>query len=183
MRDFYDVVKLTVGFLNGNKIPYMVVGAVSVAVWGAPRTSQDIDIIIHLKDDDIKKFADFCKNNKLSVDEEEIKQAFEERSHFTVFDDESTYRLDLKGIYNDFDRISFSRRRKVEFRDFVLWINSPEDCILAKLLFGSLQDLNDAKTILLRQKGKLDMRYVKEQARHFKLLGKLDSLTSSLPSL
>jgi len=41
MREFYEIAKLVVGFLNKNKLPYMVVGAFSLAIFGAPRTSQD----------------------------------------------------------------------------------------------------------------------------------------------
>ena len=52
-----------------------------------------------------------------------------------------------------------------------------EDTILAKRVYGSYQDIDDAKSILLRQGKRLDMDYLKKQAKHFDVLGALDSLT------
>ncbi|MBI4451604.1 hypothetical protein HY642_06535 [Candidatus Woesearchaeota archaeon] len=180
MREYYDVLKLVLGFLNDEHIPYMAVGAISVAIWGSPRTSQDIDIIIVIKEEDITRFARFCKKHHLSADEEEIKDALNEKSHVTVFDEESVYRLDVKGVYDELDRITFARRTKVHFRDFDLWVNTPEDSILAKLVYGSPQDLDDAKTMLLRQEGKLDLAYLKTQAQRFKVLQSLTVLMREL---
>ena len=139
-------------------------------------SSQDIDLLIYLKDEDIGKMAEFCRKNKLAADEEEIKGAFRAKSHVTIFDDESSYRLDIKGVYDELDKLTFSRRKKVNFRDLVLFVNTPEDSILAKLVYGSQQDLNDAKTMLLRQKGKLDMGYLKKEAKHFHVSGALSVL-------
>ncbi len=176
MRDFYSIIKLTVNFLNKNNIPYMVVGAVSVAIWGSPRTSQDIDFLIILKEENIKKFLEFCNKTGLSADEDEIKQALKEKSHVTIFDNESVYRLNIKGIYDELDKITFSRRKKVKFRNLNIWVNTPEDSILAKLVYGSPQDLNDAKSIFLRQKEGIDINYLKKQAKYFKVIDLLNSL-------
>ena len=135
------------------------------------------DLIIILKDDDIKKFSAFCKKNKLDADEYEIKKAFKERSHVTIFDIDSTYRIDIKGVYSELDKITFSRRKKIKFRDFEMWVNTAEDAILAKLVYGGYQDINDVKSIILRRGKKIDFDYLKKQAKHFGVLELLESLS------
>ncbi len=38
-----------------------------------------------------------------------------EKSHFGAYDNQSPFRIDIKGIYNEFDQQSFLRRLQVEY--------------------------------------------------------------------
>ncbi len=175
-RDIFDILKLVTNFLNKEEIPYMIVGGITLAYYGMPRTTEDIDILIILEKTKIKKFVDFMKKNDFSVNEEDIKTAFKEKSHFTVFDQKSVFRMDIKGIYNDLDSDSFSRRKKIHFRSLDIYINSPEDAIIAKLTFGSFKDLEDTKGIILRQRKNLDFDYIKKKCKKYKVLDKLEKI-------
>lgn len=174
MREYGKIVELVSAFLNKNKIPYVIVGSVSVAAWGSPRTSYDVDIMIMLEGN-IKKFVNFLKKSNFSTTVEDVKAALKERSHFTVFDNLSVFRLDVKGIYTDFDRKTLERRRKVKLFNRYVWVCSPEDLILVKLDFGSEKDLNDAEGVLVRQK-KLDMNYLQKGAKDLGVYGRLKKL-------
>lgn len=179
-RDIFDILKLVTGFLNKKKIPYMVVGGIALAYYGMPRTTEDIDILILLEENKIKKFVDFMKKNDFLIDEEDIKTAFKEKSHFTVFDNKSIFRIDIKGIYDDLDRDSFSRRRKIHFRGLNLYINTSEDAVVAKLIFGSFKDLEDAKGIISRQKEDLNFNYIEEKCKKHKILDKLEKIVNKV---
>src|SRR3989344_4755822 len=175
-RELFDILKLVTDFLNKEKIPYMIVGGITLAYHGLPRTTEDIDILIFLEEHKIKKFADFMKKNDFLIDEEEIKTALKEKSHFSVFDKRSIFRMDIKGVYNDLDKDSFSRRMKIHFRGLNLFINTPEDAIIAKLVFGSYRDLEDAKGIISRQRKKLEFDYIKDKCKKHKVLDKLEKI-------
>ncbi len=168
MRGYDEIIRIVTRFLNEKKIPYMLVGAVSVAYYGMPRTSADIDIVIQLGGR-IGEFAGFLKKNHFSVDEDGVKLALDEKSHFTVFDDKSPYRLDVKGVYTELGRETFRRRRKVNFYGQKVWINSPEDVVVFKLLFRSEKDLTDAKYVLLKQGKGLDKKYLEKKVKEMKL--------------
>ena len=174
MREYSEIVKLVASFLEENNIPYVIVGAISVAAWGSPRTSHDIDLMVAL-DQNIEKFVDFLKKNDFHVSVDEVKAALKEKSHFTVFDELSIFRLDVKGVYTEFDKDTLERRRKVKLYDQDIWVSSPEDLILAKINFGSEQDLNDARSVILRQKS-LDMNYLRKKARELGIYDKLVKL-------
>lgn len=174
MREYSEIVKLVASFLEENNIPYVIVGAISVAAWGSPRTSHDIDLMVAL-DQNIEKFVDFLKKNDFHVSVDEVKAALKEKSHFTVFDELSIFRLDVKGVYTEFDKDTLERRRKVKLYDQDIWVSSPEDLILAKINFGSEQDLNDARSVILRQKS-LDMNYLRKKARELGMYDKLVKL-------
>ena len=169
MRKYGEIVRLVTGFLNRAKIPYVIVGAVSVSAWGNPRTSRDIDLMIILDSRTIKRFVDFLLRNKFHVELEDIRAALKEKTHFTVFDEKSLYTLDVKGLYTEFDRNTFKRKKKVKLYGRYIWVCSPEDLILSKLMFGSEQDLNDAKSVMVRQAGRLDKVYLEKKVKEMGL--------------
>ena len=175
-RELFDILKLVTDFLNKEKIPYMIVGGITLAYHGLPRTTEDIDILIFLEEHKIKKFADFMEKNDFLIEEEEIKAALKEKSHFSVFDNKSIFRIDIKGVYDDLDRDSFSRRKNIHFMGLNLFINTPEDAIIAKLVFGSYRDLEDAKGIILRHGKELDLNYIKDKCKKHKVLDKLEKI-------
>src|SRR3989344_9096813 len=118
-RDVFDILKLITGYLNNGDIPYMIVGGITLAYHGLPRTTEDIDILIFLEEHKIKKFADFMEKNDFLIDEEEIKTALKEKSHFSVFDNRSIFRIDIKGVYDDFGREFFFLKKKKKIFFFV----------------------------------------------------------------
>lgn len=175
-RDIFEILELVTEFLNKEKIPYMIVGGITLAYHGLPRTTEDIDILILLQEKKIKEFVDFMTKNDFLIDEEDIKDAFREKSHFTIVDTKSIYRLDIKGIYNELDKDSFRRRIKINFNNLTFYVNTSEDAIIAKLIFGSPKDLEDAKQIFLRKKNKLDINYIKEKCKEYKVLDRLEEI-------
>jgi hypothetical protein len=82
------------------------------------------------------------KNNDFFTDEEDMRAAFEERSHCTVEDKGTMFRLDIKGVYDEMDERTIKNRKMVKFDTSVIYIASPEDTIANKLLFSREQDLN-----------------------------------------
>ena len=179
MRTFKEILKILVNFLNENNIPYMIVGATTLSLHGTPRTTLDIDVIIMLKEENINKFADYLTKNDFFAYPEEIIEALNERSHVTIIDKESAFRIDLKGIYSKFDQESFDRKQKLKIEDLEIWVNSAEDAIISKLSYGSEQDLNDIKGILLRQEN-LDMSYITQKSKEMKTYPKLIKLLNEI---
>lgn len=163
MRSMNEILKLVCTFLNEENVVYVVVGGLAVLFYGIPRTTMDIDLIIAMDMDETKRFAQFLTENDFFADEEDIKTAFEEKSHATIEDKTSMIRLDIKGIYSENDRITLEGRRKVSSANFEFYITSPEDLIANKLLFGSDQDVKDAEGIYVRQFDHLDMEYLEER--------------------
>lgn len=153
----------------------MLVGAVSVIAYGKPRTSEDIDLLIDFTPPQLKEFIYFCKKNDFDCSLSDAIEAIKTKSHFTIFDNKSTLRLDIKGIYTELDRVSFKRRKKFKIGTHSIYINTPEDCIVAKLIFGSEKDISDAESIILRQ-SKLDYSYLEKMAKKFKVEKKLKKL-------
>ena len=169
MRKFEEIIELTADFLNSEKIPYMFVGAIAIGYYGIPRTTQDLDVVVIIPQDKIQKFAEYFQSRDFYCTAEDVKAAFNERSHFGVFDNESPFRIDVKGIYNEFDQQSFLRRVPVESFNRQIWLCTPEDAIISKLMYGSPKDILDAKGILMRQKDNLDYNYLTKYSKVYKV--------------
>lgn len=115
----------------------------------------------------IELTADYFQSNDFYCPADDIKMAFEEKSHFGAFDNQSPFRIDLKGIYSDFDQQSFLRRVQVESFNKEIWLCAPEDAIISKLMYGSPKDILDVK--VLRLKNKLDYDYLTKYSKVYKV--------------
>ena len=164
-RDIDDILLLICNFLNKKNIPYVVVGGIAVLFYGNPRTTMDIDMLIQLNENDIRNLIRFLERKDFFASENDLKNALKEKSHCTIADKLSMIRLDIKGIYTKSDELTLERRKAIEWRGVTLYMASPEDIITNKLSFGSEQDIRDAESVYVRQKGKLDMKYLEEKCK------------------
>jgi len=149
-------------YFNDEEIPYVIVGGFAAIVWGRVRTTYVIDIIVDHKKLNIKNFIMFLETNELSAEENDLSQAFSERSHSTILVMEKPFfRIDLQGIYSDLDEEAIAKAKKVNYKDQIIQFCSPENLIAHKLSFGSDRDLEDAEVIFIAQKSSLNMSYLK----------------------
>ncbi|MEW6592623.1 MAG: DUF6036 family nucleotidyltransferase [Candidatus Hadarchaeota archaeon] len=148
------------GFLDKEKIDYVMVGGMVVNFHGLPRTTMDVDLILQIEEKNILKLVEFLKRNDFFASTGDLNAALREKSHCTVQDKKSMFRLDIKGVYNEMDKRTFKNRKSFRYKGTKIYIASAEDTIANKLVFGSEQDLKDAEGIFIRQLGKLDMKYL-----------------------
>ena len=172
--NFENFIKKAIDALNESKVKYVVIGGIAAIFYGRARTTMDLDVVILVKEGEIEKLANSLRKNKFEADLDEIKRSLKEKTHITIFLKNSPYRIDLKGIYTSLDQASIRRRRKIKLFGRNVWIESPEDIVIAKLVYGSQQDLEDAKAILIKQK--LDLNYLFKRAKEEKVFKKLKRL-------
>ena len=179
MRGIESILKLVCGFLNKNDIEYVIVGGFAVMVHGNPRATMDIDFVMNLEDKDIPKLVKFLKENNFFASEEDIKLALKEKSHFTIEDKETMFRLDIKGVYTEIDKITLKNRVKVDFEGMSIYVASPEDTIAGKLYFGRERDFEDALSVYVRRYEEIDMEYLERICERLNLVESLERLRKS----
>jgi len=165
MRTIEQILDIVCEFLNNNNIDYVIVGGFAVLFYGNPRTTMDIDYVIQLDDENIPELIKFLQENGFHADEYDMRAALKEKSHCTVEDKDTMFRLDIKGVYTEMDERALRNKRKVDLNDIAIWIASPEDTILNKLVFAREQDMKDALGILVRQYDTLDMDYLEKTTK------------------
>jgi hypothetical protein len=177
MEEFPEILQLVCSYLNENGINYVVVGGVAVMYHGVPRTTVDIDFILQIEDTAIPAFVDFLNEKGFTASVEDIQTALREKSHSTTFFRDSLLRLDIQGVYSEFDRLTLERAISVSLFDISVMIGSAEDAFINKILFQGEQDLRDALGIFTRNQEKLDFDYIRSTSN---MLGIQDFLDQFL---
>lgn len=145
---FQDIIR----FLNDNGISYMLSGSVALSVYTLPRATRDIDIVVEILPDDVNKFVQHFSKNYY-VDKDAIFDAMRRESMFNIIDSKSGFKVDFILLKSsDYHQTAFSRRRITEFMEMPIYTVSPEDLILAKIIwiqdYQSAQQMTDIANLL-----------------------------------
>jgi site-specific DNA-adenine methylase len=168
------VLKLT-DALNNCAVDYLMVGGVAAVYYGRPRTTSDCDIVLSMEEAQIKDFANCLKKHEFSIREYDVIEGFKDKSHFNAYYKDSPYRADFSWKNTSLDEHGFERAKKVKLFGTLVKMEAPEDIIIAKLVYGSPQDLEDAKAIFLAQKN-MDKGYIEKRAQEEGVNEKLQAL-------
>ncbi|WP_430453041.1 DUF6036 family nucleotidyltransferase [Rhodopirellula europaea] len=83
----------------------------------------------------------------------------------------SPFRFELFRLTDQpFDQVRFERRQKVTIAGDEVWIPTPEDVILQKLIWSRPQDKNDVLGVIAVNYQELDQRYLQEWAKKLGLV-------------
>ncbi|HXK40906.1 MAG TPA: nucleotidyl transferase AbiEii/AbiGii toxin family protein [Candidatus Paceibacterota bacterium] len=152
--------------LDRLNIPYLVTGGMAVLVWGRPRFTADIDIIIKLKTNNIDSLASALINiSELGyVDKDTMREALSNHGEFNFIDGESGVKVDFWVVdQRTSGTDEFSRGIAKEILGQKINFISPEDLILSKLrwykISPSSRHLEDIESVL--KISKVDKEYLK----------------------
>jgi hypothetical protein len=146
-------------------LAYMVTGSMASNYYGNPRLTNNIDIVVMLREDQLSKIATAFQETYY-VAPEAIQQAMENKSTFNVIDSTSGMKIDFWLVKNDaYSQEAFSRRREGHLFGESLWLIAPEDLILAKWLWakqsgGSAKQEADIAGVMDVQGEALDKHYL-----------------------
>ncbi|OQP43445.1 hypothetical protein A4H97_11055 [Niastella yeongjuensis] len=137
--------------LNQSNIPYMLSGSVAMSIYIVPRATRDFDFIIHLEQKYIDHFVQYFQDGYY-CDKDAIQDAVNRRSMFNIIDHASGFKADFVVLKDEAFRLEeFERRKKVDFFDKTIYVVSPEDLLLSKLIwiqdFQSAQQMEDIKNL------------------------------------
>lgn len=159
--------------LDDAGIPYMVVGSFASMVYGEPRTTQDLDLVIDPVPAALDHFLAHIDREAFYVDPDTARDALRRRGMFNIIDMRSGWKVDLVVRKNrPFSREELARRTDQEILGLVVPTASPEDTVIAKLEWAeqgaSERQLRDVVGILRVRGDALDREYI---ARWVEALG------------
>ena len=160
--------------LDRAEIPHMLAGSFASSYHGDPRTTNDIDLVIHPTRAALERFVRGLETDRYYVSEETALGAFANRTQFYVVMLESGWKADLI-LCRDraFSRSEFGRRQAVEIAGTRLFVATAEDTVIAKLEWAqageSERQLRDVAGILELRAGTLDLEYLHRWVRELGL--------------
>jgi hypothetical protein len=165
-----DLVGLFVRPLEELGIDYMVTGGVAAVVYGDPRFTRDIDIILRLESADVSRLAAAFDPKRFYVPPIETLKTEARRpryGHFNIIHRETALRADIYVLSRDpLQQWGFSQRRALDLESDRITLAPPEYVVLSKLEYyrdsGSERHLRDIAMILRISEGEVDLGAIAE---------------------
>jgi hypothetical protein len=130
--------KRVISDLELASLDYMIVGSVAGTVYGEPRLTNDLDLVVSTSQASAKNILDAFDGKDFYLPPLEIvSQEITRCGQINLLHQTSGLKVDLMFLKQTRHGVEeFSRRRRLEIlRGLVPWIASPEDIIIAKLRF------------------------------------------------
>ncbi len=151
--------------LNRNEIPYMIVGSVASIIYGEPRLTHDMDLVIQVQEEESGNLARiFLSDEFYCPDENIIRQEIRRKGQFNIVHNPTMYKFDMIICKSSlYDQEAFKRRTKILFwENTQAVVSTPEDVIIKKLEFyrkgKSEKHLRDIASIL--RNTEVDQKYI-----------------------
>ncbi len=182
-----ELLKTISSILEELDIPHVITGGFAISVWGQPRFTADIDVVVELVKKNIKPLAKklLAIDKNVYVDEETMQDALVRESEFNFIHPDTGLKVDFfvtgGGIY---DKLKIKRAIAKEMFGQKINFVSPEDLILSKLMWGresdSFKQWADIKTVLKNKNLKLNMKYIAQWADRHNTLHILNRLLEEI---
>lgn len=160
-----DLLILIAGILNDLRIDFFVGGGFAVTIWGRPRFTADIDLVINLEEKNIHQLASKLQEKlpDAYLDVDQMGEALKNFGEFNVIEPSLGMKIDFWILKNEeYDKLVLRRSIKKDIGRMVRFI-SPEDLIISKLKWYKLDEssrhLEDIKSVV--EISKVDIEYVK----------------------
>ncbi len=158
--------------LDEYDIPYMLSGSIAMGLYTVPRMTRDIDFIIHLEAKNVDVFVNSFKEG-FYCDKDGITDAIRGPvKMFNIIDHTSGYKADFVVLKDDPFRLEeFGRRVKVNYFGKTIYVVSPEDLLISKLIwiqdYQSAVQIEDIKSLVVVDG--LDWEYISKWVKQLKL--------------
>lgn len=178
---FLETLEWICNKLDSANIPYIITGGSAIGFWGHIRTTMDIDILIQIHDEQIDSFLRSIEND-VYVDIEEAKKAILEKRMFNIILNKTSFKIDLISLKEDIYEIEkFKRKIKINFQNKDIFVISPEDLIISKLLWsksagGSERQIKDCESIYRLNYENLNLDYMKKWVKILNIETEFDKL-------
>jgi hypothetical protein len=144
-----DLIKVFIHRLNAASISYFVTGDVACVVYGEPRLTHDIDLVLELSQPDASRIVEAFPMDGFKADV------------YTMGQDE-------------LHQWAMQKRRKYDYEGEPIWFAPIEYVILRKLQYfregGSDKHLRDIAGMLLISPGLIDSETLEERIRQYGLM-------------
>jgi len=125
--------------LNQAGIRYVVTGSVAAIFYGEPRLTHDVDLVVFLKENDIRRLGEIFPSSDFhvpSTDVIAVEASREQRGHFNIIHIDTGFKADIYLTGRDeLNAWAFRGKRSVRFEGETVVLAPPEYVIIRKLEF------------------------------------------------
>lgn len=136
VNDEIEILTLVAGRLDAAGIDYMITGSMALSRYAEPRMTRDIDLVVPLEPEQAGAIAELFRD-EFDCDADSIRSAIARRGMFNLIHTTRIVKVDVIVRRQAPFRIEeFSRRRPIELGGQQVWVATPEDVLLSKLVWA-----------------------------------------------
>ena len=144
----------------------MIIGGQAVLLHGEPRLTKDIDITLGISIDRLNELLAVVKELSLTPLPEDIPSFVQKTMVLPVLEKGTGIRVDFIFSFTPYERQAIKRAKRIILSGQEVCFASLEDLILHKIFAGRPRDLEDVKTLILKNPG-FDGPYVRRWLKEF----------------
>jgi hypothetical protein len=152
--------------LTGHNLPYMIIGGQAVLLYGEPRLTRDIDITLGVSVEHLKELLVVVQELSLKPIPEDIESFVRQTMVLPALDETTGIRVDFIFSFTPYEIEAIKRARRIKILRQEVSFASPEDVIIHKIFAGRPRDIEDVRTIILKNP-EIDIQYIKGWLRKF----------------
>jgi hypothetical protein len=158
-----------VGLLEGEEIPFVLIGGLAASLQGEPRTTRDVDVMVLLHTTSMRNLASRAKAVGFDVDIELAESQWWASGfvRFWLGPPGDQVAADLMDVDNEYLREAYWRSAHIRFCGMKVSVLSPEDLILTKIVVWRDKDILDIRRVEMRHHDLLDVAYLRKWVAWF----------------
>lgn len=170
------------GALDHQGIPYMVIGGQAVLLHGEPRLTRDIDVTLGVDVDHLEKLLAAVETIPLKPLPDDVPSFVQETRVLPALDEATGIRVDFIFSFSPYETEAIGRSKEVRIQGAGVRFASAEDLIIHKVFAGRPRDIDDVRTVLLKNPG-IDRKYIRKWLTAFDSALKGKALLESFEEL
>lgn len=152
--------------LDKSGIPYMIIGGQAVLLYGTPRLTKDIDITLGVNGDRLSQVSTLARGLHLRIIPSNYRDFVAQTMVLPLEDSKSKFRVDFIFSFTPYETQAIKRAKRVKFGRAAVRFASLEDIIIHKIFSGRPKDIEDVKSIILKNPD-YDRRYITKWLKQF----------------
>ncbi len=162
---FQKLLKKIANELSAHNIPYMVIGGQAVLLYGEPRLTKGIDITLGIGIEGLKEVNSIIiqkLNLKALVDENFVQNTMV----LLAMDEKTGIRVDFIFSFSQYEKQAIKRASDIKFGNTIVKFASLEDLVIHKIIAGRAIDIEDVRSIILKNPD-YNFKYIKRWLQEF----------------
>lgn len=172
-----DLIGPFIAKLEAMGVPYFMTGSAAGIMYGEPRMTHDVDVVVRMRPRDIPAFiAAFPANEYYCPPAEvlEVEIRREQRGHCNVISHATGFKADVYFAFDELHDWAMQHRRHVQLGASNVAVAPPEYVILRKLEYfregGSQKHLRDIRSMLEVSGDAIDVSLIEARCRKMGLV-------------
>jgi len=163
---FQKLLEQIAGELSAQSIPYMIIGGQAILLYGEPRLTKDIDIALGIGAEELQRVKSSVQNLRFKILIPDPEEFVKETIVLPTLHEKSGIRIDFIFSFSAYEHQAIQNARRINMGSQEVCFSSLEDVIIHKIIAGRPRDLEDVRSVLLKNPA-FDLEYIEKWLTEF----------------